>query len=206
MCSADACLTAAGMHPGISITGFSGDTNGTTTAPATPIPVHCHIPAPCWERPVGKAMHCRPADIRLSVCEDWLAEAGPVSGLEMGASARHSAAPAPTSSFCPLTICIPGGRLGPLLLGAASWHRVAAEAAPGSSPPAVNGTFVGDAGSSSGLARTHSGSAAALGPGAGGLCPPAMSSPSQASLGWDLGGCSPGLAIPICCWGGLLVC
>lgn len=178
--------------------------------PATLIPGHCPIPAPRWEQPVGKARHRRPADIRPSVCEDRLAGAGPVSGPEIGASAGHSAAPAPAGSFCPPAICIPGGRLGPLLLGAASWRRAAAEAALGSSPPALNGTFVGEPGSSSGLAGTCLAPSPAVSPGVGGLCLPAMSSPSRESTGmlqrgWDVGGCSPGLASPMgfCCWGGL---
>lgn len=181
--------------------------------PATPIPGHCPIPAPRWEQPVGKARHCRPADIRPSVCEDRLAGAGPISGPEVGASAGHGAAPAPAGCFCPPAVCIPGGRLGPLLLGAASWHREAAEAVLGSSPPALNGTFVGEPGGSSGLAGTCS-TPATVSPGAGGLCPPATASPSQGSVGmlqqgWGVcvGGCSPGLAAParICCWDDLLM-
>lgn len=117
---------------------------------------HCPIPAPHWDQPVGKARHCRPADNCLSICKDPLAGAGPILGTEVGASAGHGAAPAPTGSFCPLALCIPGGAARPLLLGAGSWRRAAAEAALGSSPPELNGTFVGDAGGSMGLAGTRS--------------------------------------------------
>lgn len=85
----------------------------------TLIPGHCLAPAPGWDQPVGKARQCRPADNQPSICRDPLGGAGPISGPEMGASAGHGAAPAPTVSFCLLALCIPEGQLGPF-----SWELV----------------------------------------------------------------------------------
>lgn len=91
----------------------------------------------------------------------------------------------PPAPFVPWPFASLGATL-PLLLGAGSWRGAAAEAALGSSPPQLNGTFVGDAGGSTGLAGTGSV------PVSQGLCPPVMSSSSQGNVGmlwqgWDSG-------------------
>lgn len=63
------------------------------------------------------------------------------------------------------------GRLGPSTGSSSLGQQRAAEAALGTSPPALNGTFVGEPGGSHGLAGTHS----------------ALVLETLLQLGWDVG-------------------